>query len=104
MASPAIDSTVNATSSAIKGVADIARRNFGSVPPTDAYLAWDAPGVEQPQENEQAKAEKIAQAMNKMQQHNFDHVCTRYRPHCPLGACLLTNAFFSIVMRFVRPT
>lgn len=48
------------------------KRALSTAPPNDAYLRWDAPGVEDPKPNEEETAQKIGQTMNKMQQHNFD--------------------------------
>jgi hypothetical protein len=48
------------------------KRAISSAPPNDAYLHWDAPGVESPKSDEEDKARKIGETMNKMQQHNFD--------------------------------
>ncbi|CAO2654028.1 Nn.00g107610.m01.CDS01 [Neocucurbitaria sp. VM-36] len=48
------------------------KRALSTAPPNDAYLQWNAPGVEDPKPNEQETAHKIGQTMNKMQQHNFD--------------------------------
>ncbi|KAJ4300790.1 hypothetical protein N0V90_002878 [Kalmusia sp. IMI 367209] len=48
------------------------RRALSSAPPNDAYLRWDADGVETPRPGEEETARKIGETMNKMQQHNFD--------------------------------
>jgi hypothetical protein len=48
------------------------KRILSTAPPNDAYLRWDAPGVETPKPNEEETAKKIGETMNKMQQHNFD--------------------------------
>ncbi|KAL8716181.1 MAG: hypothetical protein Q9220_000086 [cf. Caloplaca sp. 1 TL-2023] len=48
------------------------KRALSSAPPNDAYLQWDAPGVEYPVPDEEAKMEKVAEVMNKMQRRNFD--------------------------------
>ena len=48
------------------------KRAFSTAPPNDAYLRWDAPGVENAKPDEEAKALQIAETMNKMQTHNFD--------------------------------
>lgn len=51
------------------------KRTLGPAPPTDAYLTWDAPGVEKPHlEGEEETTKKIAGTMNAMQRHNFDQV------------------------------
>ena len=50
------------------------RRALSTAPPNDAYLRWDAPGVEEVKPDEEAKAQHIADTMNKMQKHNFDKV------------------------------
>lgn len=49
-----------------------AKRALSSAPPNDAYCLWDASGVEELAKGEEAKAQKIAETMNKMQEHNFD--------------------------------
>lgn len=49
-----------------------AKRALSTAPPNDAYLRWDAPGVEKTKPDEEAKAQQIAETMNKMQKHNFD--------------------------------
>lgn len=51
-----------------------AKRALSTAPPNDAYLRWDAPGVEEVKPDEEAKAQQIANTMNKMQKHNFDKV------------------------------
>lgn len=38
----------------------------------DAYLAWNAPGVEEIKSDEEETAKKIGETMNRMQQHNFN--------------------------------
>lgn len=48
------------------------KRALSTAPPNDAYLRWDASGVETPKPDEEEKARKIGETMNKMQQHNFD--------------------------------
>ncbi len=50
---------------------------LSTAPATDAYLAWNAPGVEELQPDEEDTAKKIGVTMNMMQQHNFG----RHR-HC----------------------
>ena len=60
--------------SSLSGAATIAKRTLTSAPPTDAYLPWNAPGVETIGNDEEEKAVKIADTMNKMQRHNFDQV------------------------------
>ena len=49
-----------------------AKRALSTAPPNDAYLRWNAPGVEQIKPDEEIKAQQIGDTMNKMQQHNFD--------------------------------
>lgn len=49
-----------------------AKSALSTAPPNDAYLHWDAPGVEEIKPDDDAKAQKIADTMNKMQKHNFD--------------------------------
>ena len=51
-----------------------AKRALSTAPSNDAYLQWDAPGVEEVKPDEEAKAQQIADTMNKMQKHNFDKV------------------------------
>lgn len=41
-------------------------------PQTDAYIPWDAPGVEDVKPGEEEKARQIAETMNRMQKHNFN--------------------------------
>ena len=55
-----------------------AKRALSTAPPNDAYLHWDAPGVEEIKPDEEAKAQQIADTMNKMQKHNFDKVSQLY--------------------------
>lgn len=45
---------------------------LSTAPPSDAYLEWNAPGVEDVKPGEEEAARKIGATMNKMQQHNFD--------------------------------
>ena len=45
---------------------------LSTAPPSDAYLAWNAPGVEEIKPDEEETSQKIGVTMNKMQQHNFD--------------------------------
>jgi hypothetical protein len=52
---------------------------LSTAPPNDAYLQWNAPGVETPKDNEEEIARKIGATMNKMQQHNFGHHRHAYR-------------------------
>jgi hypothetical protein len=51
---------------------DSVKRALSTAPANDAYLRWDAAGVEDAQSNEEEKARQIGETMNKMQQHNFD--------------------------------
>lgn len=48
------------------------KRALSTAPPNDAYLHWNAPGVEKAEPDKEAKALEIAETMNKMQIHNFD--------------------------------
>lgn len=48
-------------------------------PPSDAYLAWNAAGVEDIKPDEQEKATQIGETMNRMQKHNFDRHRHAYR-------------------------
>lgn len=48
------------------------KRGLSSAPPNDAYLPWDAPGVETIQPDEQEKIERIKEVMERMQKRNFD--------------------------------
>lgn len=50
------------------------KRALSSAPPNDAYLPWDAQGVEQLVPDEEAKTHQVADIMNRMQRHNFDQV------------------------------
>ena len=54
------------------------KRAVSSAPPNDAYLQWNAPGVENVKPDEDAKSQEIADTMNKMQKHNFDKVVLPY--------------------------
>lgn len=51
---------------------NLAKRALSTAPPNDAYLQWNAQGVETPKDNEEETARKIGAMMNKMQQHIFD--------------------------------
>ena len=44
-----------------------AKRAHSTAPPNDAYLQWNALGAEEIKPNEEAKAQQIADTMNKMQ-------------------------------------
>lgn len=55
------------------------KRAISSAPPNDAYLPWDASGVETIKDDEAETAKKIGMTMNKMQQHNFDQHRHAYR-------------------------
>ena len=71
-----------------------AKRALSTAPPNDAYLQWDAPGVEEVKPDEEAKAQQIADTMNKMQKHNFDKVSLP----CSIHHCIYQfNAFNSLV-------
>jgi hypothetical protein len=48
------------------------KRGLSSAPPNDAYLPWDAPGVETIKADEEEKIERIKETMERMQKHNFD--------------------------------
>ncbi|CAD0095171.1 unnamed protein product [Aureobasidium vineae] len=48
------------------------KRGLSSAPPNDAYLAWDAEGVEIIKPDEQEKTQRIKEVMERMQEHNFD--------------------------------
>lgn len=56
----------------LTGAYNTVKQAISTAPPNDAYLRWDAPGVESPKADEEEKATEIGQTMNKMQQHNFD--------------------------------
>lgn len=56
-----------------------AKRALSTAPPNDAYLPWNAQGVETPKDNEEETARKIGVTMNKMQQRNFDQHRHAYR-------------------------
>ena len=66
-----------------------AKRALSSAPPNDAYLRWDAPGVEEIKPEEEAKALKIAETLNEMQKHNFDKVM---QPQSRASMPALTNS------------
>jgi len=71
----AISNTLASAQSILSDTYTSARRAVSSAPPNDAYLRWDAPGVEKPRPertDEEAKARQIAEVMNRMQQRNFD--------------------------------
>jgi hypothetical protein len=51
---------------------DNVKAALSTAPPSDAYLAWNASGVEVIKPDEEETAQKIGATMNKMQQHNFD--------------------------------
>jgi hypothetical protein len=63
----------------LTGAYNTVKRALSTAPPNDAYLRWDAPGVETPKADEEEKAKQIGQTMNKMQQHNFDQHRHAYR-------------------------
>ena len=48
------------------------KRGLSSAPPNDAYLAWNAPGVETIKPYEQEKTQRIKEVMERMQKRNFD--------------------------------
>jgi hypothetical protein len=56
----------------LTGAYNTVKRALSTAPPNDAYLQWDAPGVETPKPDEETTAREIGETMNKMQQHNFD--------------------------------
>lgn len=56
----------------LTGAYNSVKRALSTAPANDAYLRWDAPGVETPGADEDAKARQIGETMNKMQQHNLD--------------------------------
>jgi len=51
-----------------------AKRAVLSAPPNDAYLRWDASGVETIKPDEEEKAQRIPETVNRVQKHNFDKV------------------------------
>lgn len=53
------------------GAYNSVKRALSTAPSNDSYLQWDAPGVENPRADEDAKATQIGETMNKMQQHNL---------------------------------
>ena len=57
-----------------------AKRILSGAPPIDAYLQWDAAGVEDIRPDEEDKARQIADTMNRMQKHNFDKVAPPMSP------------------------
>lgn len=60
----AIKSTVASAYEGVKGA-------LSTAPPTDAYLAWDHPGVETIQPDEEAKIAQIQEVVTRMQKRNF---------------------------------
>lgn len=48
------------------------KRGLSSAPPNDAYLAWNAPGVETIKSEEEEKTQQIKDVMERMQKRNFD--------------------------------
>lgn len=48
------------------------KQALSTAPPSDAYLAWDSPGVETIKSDEESKIAQIQNVMEKMQKHNFD--------------------------------
>jgi hypothetical protein len=67
-----LSSAFNAASSALASATTSATRALSSAPPNDAYLHWDADGVEHVLPNEDTTAHEIAEVMNRMQRRNFD--------------------------------
>ncbi|KAL1602719.1 hypothetical protein SLS60_006140 [Paraconiothyrium brasiliense] len=63
----------------LAGTYNTVKKALSAAPPSDAYLRWDAPGVESPKLNEEQTSRKIGDTMNKMQQHNFDKHRHTYR-------------------------
>lgn len=55
----------------INNAYNTAKAALSTAPPSDAYLPWNAPGVETISPNEEETAQKIGSTMNQMQQHNF---------------------------------
>lgn len=51
-----------------------AQRALSSAPQNNAYLQWDAPGVEDVKPDEEAKVIQIADTINMLQKHKFDKV------------------------------
>ena len=47
---------------------------LSTAPPNDAYLHWDALGVEVIEPDQEAKSQQIADTINKMQKRYFDKV------------------------------
>lgn len=45
---------------------------LSTAPPNDAYLHWDALGVEVIEPDQEAKSQQIADTINKMQKRYFD--------------------------------
>lgn len=62
------DTVKNIVSSAVEGVKNAVST---PAPPTDQYLPWDTPGVENEKANEKETAAKIGQIMTRMQEKNF---------------------------------
>jgi hypothetical protein len=57
---------------AVSSVWTDVKRGLSSAPPNDAYLAWDASGVESIKPDEQEKTQRIKEVMERMQKRNFD--------------------------------
>lgn len=92
--------------SSVSAAATTAKRTLTSAPPADAYLPWNAPGVETIKDDEEGKAVKIADTMNKMQRHNFDQVigtleCSQSKTYPLRPGCSIHN---SIVTASEPPT
>lgn len=57
--------------STVSDAVTAAKQALSTAPPSDQYLRWDAPGVEVLRKDEEEKARKIAEIMNRMQARNF---------------------------------
>jgi hypothetical protein len=90
----------NAITGAATNPYNIAKAAVSTAPPSDEYLSWNAPGVEDVKPDEEETARKIGEAMNKGLQDP-----TR-RQHCITKNCnliRLTRAFSIIYLSRAYP-
>ena len=72
MALNAAESAKQTLGSAVNSAVETVKNTVSApAPPSDKYLRWDSPGVEDVKPNEQETAAKIGQVMNRMQEKNF---------------------------------
>ena len=67
-----VNNTVSTATNAATDAYNNVKAALSTAPPSNQYLTWNAPGVEEVKPNEEETARKIGETMNKMQQHNFD--------------------------------